>query len=414
MGTDGQSLGIRCDFPSAVDSKAIGNTVVSEYELAVEHEVILYDDTLRDGEQTIGVAFKPDEQLEIAEGLLDAGIKHFTAGFPAISPSHQRIAEQIMRLSPETIACFARSTAKDIEVVVECGAKIIILFIPISDCHLQRKLKMSVDDAYDRMQKAIELAVSAGLTVRYGLEDASRTPVNRVWRFIEGAVDAGASIVGLADTCGVLTPLSAYRFLEKAGQVAKGTPLTVHFHNDFGMAVANTVAGLSAGARFAQAALLGLGERAGNASLEELAAVLELKYGVDTGVDLDKLCKLAYRVSEIAKFPVAPNKPLLGRNVFAHESGIHVHGLSREPACYEPFPPRLVGRTHEIYFGKHSGLASLQLVAQQEKLQLDDQRMIAVLSEVKRRGEEGRSVAPDEVRELLHEAARTDVKGPAA
>ncbi len=402
-------LGLEVDLPNTVDSVAAGNTVVRELDPAViAHEVVLYDETLRDGEQTVGVVFKPDEKIEIAQGLLDAGVRYLTAGFPGVSEAQRKSVAEVVKLSPKTIACFARSTAGDIESVVSCGASVVILFIPISDVHLERKLRISADQAFDRMQQAVQLAVGAGLAVRFGLEDATRAPLDRVARFVTGAVDAGASTVGFADTCGVLTPVSAYRFTQRVVEAARGTKVTIHCHNDLGMAVANTLAGITAGATYAQSTLLGLGERAGNACLEELAAILALKYGIATGVDLDKLCRLAYRVSDLARFPVAQNKPLLGRNVFAHESGIHVHGLTREPACYEPFPPRMVGRAHEIVFGTHSGVASLAYLAELEGLTLAEDRLLSVLAQVKRRGDELREAVPvDEVRRLLREAAAT-------
>jgi homocitrate synthase NifV len=273
--------------------------------------------------------------------------------------------------------------------VKACGITGMVCWVPISDVHLKYKLGQTEQVAVARLLDAVRLGRDAGLKIVVAFEDATRAPIDRVRRCIDLAVEAGAEIVSICDTMGILTPFSAYRIsrelVQRIGGAAK---LSLHYHNDLGMATANTLMATLAGARLITGSFAGLGERAGNVCLEEIAVILRLKYGVDTGIDTAKLSRAALRIAEIAKFQVGAAKPLIGANAFAHESGIHVQGVTNEPATYEPYPPAWVGGEHVIQFGKHSGIASMRYLSRSTGIAAGDDALEEALSRIKRRAEE--------------------------
>jgi 2-isopropylmalate synthase len=279
------------------------------------------------------------------------------------------------------------------------------MFIPTSDVHLQYKLRLDEDAAFKRITTAVRYARDKGLKVGVGFEDGSRTPFRRMERFAAGVLEAGAHLVDFCDTVGILTPRSTERIVRDLVRVLGDVPLVVHFHNDLGMAVANAIVACQAGARVVQGSFAGLGERAGNACLEEVATILRLRFGQDLGIDLAKLVAAARRIAEIAKMPVAPCKPILGAKVFSHESGIHVHGITSEPATYEAFPPALIGREHEIAFGKHSGLHSVRYLAQTQGIQATDAMLEETLRRIKQQAVEGTTPTPAEAAAILRSVA---------
>ena len=396
------------ELPRMEDSVAMGNILVSEFEDPIKHEVKIYDETLRDGEQTIGVAFSPEQKLEIARGLLEAGVRDMTVGFPAVSESERETVRRIVSLKQsDGMGGLARPVSSDIDAVLASNISNVVMFLAISDCHLKHKLNMDIERAFDQVQEQIRMATERGLNVRFSFEDASRAPFARVKRFIAGAVEAGASQVAFPDTNGVMTPMATHRVVVELLDIIGDVPLIIHLHNDLGMATANSLVAAAAGARYIHGALCGLGERAGNTSLEEIAVGLQVKYGVDLGVDLGALTALAQRVAEMAKFQLGHNKPVLGRNVFAHESGIHVHGVSREATTYEPYPPEIVGRQHEFYYGKHSGISSIRYVARAHDIECGDDDIIATLAAVKAMAEAegGRNPDQAEVADMLRARA---------
>jgi isopropylmalate/homocitrate/citramalate synthase len=218
--------------------------------------------------------------------------------------------------------------------------------------------------------------------VAFGVEDFSRTPLPRLLRMLQTAVDAGADQLTLPDTLGVLTPTAAGRIVGLLKAVFP-VPLVLHFHDDLGLALANTLAGLEAGAQVAHVTINGVGERTGNTCLEELAVVLKLKYGRDLGLKLDRLPALSDLVHRASGTRPGPHKPVTGRWCFTHESGIHVAGLLANPECYQPYPPSLVGRHHEVVFGKHSGSHGVAYLAQRAGVELSEAGRRAVLDRVK-------------------------------
>jgi isopropylmalate/homocitrate/citramalate synthase len=396
------------------DSIAAANVMTAAFDETIRHPIVLHDDTLRDGEQTVGVRFSVEQKVEIARMLLDSGVPSIVLGFPAIGEEEREAIRAILALEHEghELWCLSRASRKDIDTTAECGVRNIALFVPSSDLHLAHKLRMSEDEAFERITSAVRHAASLGLRVRAGCEDASRTPMPRLVRFIEGVVDAGAHLTMVADTVGVLTPLATYRWVRELVAVSGGAPLSVHFHDDLGMATANTITAALAGATVLMGSFAGLGERAGNTCLEEVAVALRVKYGLDLGVDLIKLTRTARRAAEIAGMPVPPCKPILGAKVFSHEAGIHVHGVTSEPATYEPFPPELIGRRHEIHYGKHSGLHSMRYLARRLGLEVGDDVLERALDAIKRHTAAHGAPTPDQAGEILLSAVAAATAPP--
>jgi 2-isopropylmalate synthase len=395
------------------DSVAAGNLLVDAVEPRITHTITLHDETLRDGEQTVGVRFTRAEKVELATGLIAAGLRSLNVGFPAVSEEEKETVRAIAQAADKScLSALARATKADIEAVVACEIPTVALFIATSDVHLEHKLKMSEDEAYRRMVDQIKLAKSYGLRVRFAFEDASRTPLERTKRFAGGALEAGAAAVNLCDTCGVLTPAATTLLVRTIVEIAGKDGVAIHFHNDHGLALANSLAACAAGARFIQGTLLGLGERTGNTPLEQLAVALTTKYNVPLGIDLGKVVKLAHRVSEIVGFPIPKTAPVIGAHAVAHESGIHVHGIMSDTASYEPYPPRLVGRDHEVCYGKHSGLSNLKYLALRHDLSVPEETLTRVLERVKSLTEGGRSLSEEDVLGLVTEDAKANA--PAA
>jgi isopropylmalate/homocitrate/citramalate synthase len=394
------------------DSVVAANAVTAAYDDPIRHPILLDDDTLRDGEQTVGVCFTLEQKVEIARLLLEAGIHRLNIGFPAVSEEERAAARAVLALGyPKCeLYALARATASDVDAVVACGAKYVGVFVPISDLHLQYKLHLSEDAALAKMREVVRYAKRKGLRVGVGLEDASRAPVARTVRFALDLVENGADFINFCDTVGILTPRSTARIVGHLVRELGNIPLSVHLHNDLGMAVANSIVACQEGARQVQGSFAGLGERAGNTCLEEVAVILRVKYGLDLGIDLDKLIAAAHRIAEIAHMPISPCKPILGANVFSHESGIHVHGVTSEPATYEAFPPEMIGRDHQICYGKHSGLASIRHLAQQEGINASEAVLEETLRRIKAWTEQHGAPTAQQSAQILREAL---LEGPA-
>lgn len=385
------------------------NVLTSHYDDPIRHSIQLDDDTLRDGEQTVGVCFSLEQKVEIARMVLDAGVHRMCIGFPAVSEAERAAVRAVLALGYDDrgLYCLSRASTDDVDAILACGAKEVGMFVPTSDLHLDYKLRCDEDTAFARITKAVTYARDKGLRVGVGFEDGSRTPFARLERFANGVIDAGAHLVDFCDTVGILTPYATDRIVRDLVRVLGPVPLVVHFHNDLGMAVANAIVACQAGAQVVQGSFAGLGERAGNACLEEVATVLRVKFGLDLGIDLEKLVRAAQRVAAIAHMPVSPCKPILGDKVFSHESGIHVHGITSEPATYEAFPPKLIGRSHEIEYGKHSGLHSMRHLAQANGIDATEAAMEEALRRIKLQAVEHGSPSPAEAVAILRAVAST-------
>lgn len=391
--------------PRREDTGAAANSLTAAYDDTIRHPVVLHDDTLRDGEQTVGVRFSVEQKVEIADLVLGAGVHTLTCGFPAVAEEERVIVRKVLDLGydPSRIFCIARAARSDVDAALAAGAKNLVTFVPTSDIHLKYKLKLDEDAALERITSVVKYATDKGARVRAGFEDGSRTPMKRLLRFAKGCLDAGAYMVAYGDTVGVLTPTSSYRITKELADAVQPKQLGIHFHNDLGLATANSLMAVLAGATQIQGSFGGLGERAGNVPLEEVAVVLRVKYGLDLGIDLDKLVRAARRILEIAGMPVAPCKAILGANVFSHESGIHVHGVTSEQSTYEPFPPELIGRDHQIHYGKHSGRASMVYLAGKHGIAASEAALDEALARIKQRAMDGHTPSAEEALATLRE-----------
>lgn len=320
---------------------------------------ILVDTTLRDGEQAPGVAFTAGQKLEIAKALCSIGIREIEAGTPVMGGEEaEAISAIISEGLPARILTWNRVIEKDIEASLKCGARSLYISAPVSDIQIARKLGKTRDWVIDRFRHFVPALKREGCYVACGLEDASRA--DRAFLLDICVLLEGLSVnrIRVCDTVGVLSPFKTYDLVTSIKRPI-GTPLEIHCHNDFGLATANTLAGITAGAEYASVTVNGIGERAGNASIEEVAMILERLEGIGTGIDTKGFKGLSQLVSTLSGRPVPLNKPIVGDMVFTHESGIHVNGVLKDPSTYEPFEPAFVGGKRKIAIGKHSGRKAL-------------------------------------------------------
>ncbi|MDP7080344.1 MAG: homocitrate synthase family protein [Candidatus Undinarchaeales archaeon] len=346
----------------------VGAASLYAQRIRLKGPIELYDSTLRDGEQTPGVCFTPDEKEAIARELDAVGVPIIEAGFPVVSPKEAEGVRRIVAAGLDArLVALSRLRDEDIDVAVDCGVDGVLLFIASSDVHLDHKLHMDREQVLEAVASKVAYARDRGLRVQFTPEDASRTDPAFLKEVLATAEWAGAERVGVADTVGILDPAATRRLVRTAMEAVK-VPVSVHLHNDLGLATANTLAAFEEGVVAAAVTVNGIGERAGNASLEEVAASLAVHYGYDCGIDLSRLTELSELVSHLTGIPVPGNKAVVGPNTFTHESGIHVAAVLEEPATYEPFPAELVGGRRNLVFGKHSGRKAVRHLLRKEGL----------------------------------------------
>ena len=354
-------------------------------------EVSLFDTTLRDGEQAPGIALSTDDKIRIASALGDLGVDVIEAGFAASGASEKETIKKIVSMKLQSEVCsLARSVRGDVDAVIDSGANYVHTFLATSDIHLKYKLKMTREEVKARAVDVIEYARSHGLKVQFSCEDATRTELDFLKEMHIAAQDAGASVINVPDTVGVIYPSAMTYLISELKKVTK-VPIAVHCHNDMGLAVANSLAAAAAGAGQIHVCVNGLGERTGNAALEEIALGLYANFGIST-VDMSKIGSVSKTVSRITGYPIPYNKPVVGRNAFAHESGIHVHGVLNNAATYEAFRPELVGVDRQIVIGKHSGAHSVKDRLNALKVDFPDEKMPELLVKIKELATGGKEI----------------------
>ena len=367
------------------------------------------DVTLRDGEQTPGVSFSCEEKIRIARMLDAVGVEMIEAGFPAVSPNEKECVTAIARLGLSARICgFARAKQGDIDAAIDCDVDMVSIFIPTSDLHIRLKFKKPRDQVVDEAFGMVDYIKDHGLPVRFAAEDASRTDLTFLKEVYRQGAEGGADLLSFADTVGHLIPTEMYRIMsELVASVER--PFCVHCHNDMGCAVANTITAAEAGAFQLHTTVNGIGERAGNASLEEVLVALRLKGGIDR-YDLSHLTNLSHMVEEYSGIKLPRNKPVTGELAFSHESGIHIAAILEDPLTYENFPPELVGGERHFILGKHTGKKALEHVMAALGCSLTDPQICRVLDMVKQRSEEKCSITPEVLRKLIRKAQEEELR----
>jgi len=372
-------------------------------DLALRSAVKFYDTTLRDGEQSVGVVLMPTQKLEIARALDELGVGRIEAGFPRVSAEDAEAFKLIASAGLKAeIWGFGRALKADIDELLRLGSRATVIETPTSAVKL-KAYGLTVDEAKHRAAEAIAYAHEHGVKVAFFTVDGTRTELETLRAFYKNALDAGAEELVVVDTIGACGP-EAVEFLVRQVRewVGPNVPLHFHGHNDFGMATACAVAAVRAGAEWIQGTINGMGERAGNGDLGEIAMALEGLYGVLVELNLKKIRSVSTLVRQAARHPLEPWKPVVGENLFMRESGA-VASQFHIPEAIEPFSADLVGAKREIVLGKKSGIDSVAIKARELGISLTTEQQQAVLAAVKRAGVEKRGLLTDaEFRFIVH------------
>jgi isopropylmalate/homocitrate/citramalate synthase len=366
---------------------------------AIGGRVGLYDTTLRDGEQTVGVVLDPEQKLEIARLLDDLGVDRIEAGFPRVSDDDWRAVELISEAGLRAeVWGFSRAVAADVEALVELGVRASVIESPISDRKLDA-LGVSRETMLERIAKAVSFAAGHSITVAFFGVDSTRAELDFYRCAYETAVEAGAEEVVVVDTLGIAGPEAVADLVGRTVEWA-GVPVHYHGHDDFGLATASAVAAVRAGATWVQGTINGMGERAGNASLGEVALTLRALYGVESNLRLERIREVSARVRELSGYSLDPWKPVTGETLFRRESGA-VAAQFHDPEAIEPYSSQLVAAERGIVLGKKSGIDSIRIKVSELGLDVPEERYAELLAEVKRLGAQKRGlVSDDEFRQL--------------
>ena len=353
-------------------------------------KVFIQDETFREGIKTPTVFLTYVEQVKLAKLMDETGIAVINVGFPGLSEEVKRNVKRIVNetFSKATLTASAAPTRASVYACLECGVKEISIETPFNGLNLQYLLKTTKEKALKNTVDAIDYAKKHGAAVSFILKDGSRTPLEDILEVFEAAAEAGATKLGIADTVGFLRPLSMRYLMQHIKEglkeaTKKKTELSVHCHNDFGLATANTLAAVEEGVTHLHTSVVGFGERAGIAPFEEVVAGLELLYNIDTGVDLGKVTRLAQLAEKAFALPIQFHKPIIGENLFSHEVDEEVEKMLAQPLLFEPFPPEIVGRETNLFIGRNTGQTLIQKLLEQAGIRASPRQMDELFRHIK-------------------------------
>jgi isopropylmalate/homocitrate/citramalate synthase len=370
-------------------------------------KVTIYDSTLREGEQMPGVRFTPEQKLEIAKMLIEAGVQQIEAGFAAVSAEEcQAIRSIASAKGGAEILSLARAKKEDIDAAMRCDVDMVLIFIATSDLHMKKKLRMTEDQVIAAISSSVRYAKDHGLKVGLSTEDTTRSDLPLLKRAYSAACDSGADRLGITDTLGCATPQMISDLVRFIRGFSK-RPVSVHLHNDFGLALANALAAVDAGAGAVATTVCGFGERAGNVPLEQFAMAMKYLYGRDLGIRTEMLTPIAEKVSAFAKIQMSPIQPWVGAHAFAHESGIHVAAVLNDPRTYEYLPPETVGNRRNIVMGKHSGRSLMAAKLKEKNISAQKGELDEIFAQVKRLGEKNGKVSEEEFWMIVDSVLKT-------
>mgnify|MGYP000844169387 FL=1 len=376
-----------------------------------KQKIYLVDTTLRDGEQTAGVVFANREKIQIARMLDEIGVDEIEAGIPVMGGDEKETIAAIAKLGLRArVMAWNRAVISDIQESLRCGVGAVAISIATSDMHIKDKLNSTREEVLERMVKAVEYAKKEGVYVSANAEDASRSDEEFLLEFIKAAKNAGADRIRYCDTVGIMTPMEIYKRIERIRK-AVDIDIEMHTHDDFGMATANAIAGVYAGATHVGVTVNGLGERAGNAALEEIIMSLKYLLNFDMEQKTQKLRELCEYVAKASNRILPSWKAIVGTSVFTHESGIHADGTLKNPRTYEVFDPEDVGLKRRFVIGKHSGTAGIKKKLEEYGIFIDDNLAREILESVRRTAVElKRPLNDTELLNLYYDHINRDMK----